>query len=436
MGLKNRIIGYLPMSKRRLLKELKEVKSQNDQQRESMRALTGMLKVQAKKLDAQDKRLAEQKKAIAAQRELLDSYKRLLNTQGELLEQLRDTQARNRREVEQTLGDRVAKAEANLRGILEQVRKKQLEDILWSNEFERAMVLANWGDVTTDDSFAERFTALTSGMDAASVAEVIKIVSRLHKYLSTDAHVLDLFTSEEKDKIRKLHEDFACNIIELADDLYAYNGYYLPVGHFESSVFYYKHGIEKLKQVESVRGRDIIDVGGFVGDSILVLNEMGPRRIISFEADPGNYALMQRTLSLNGVTNAVTVNMALGDENGVASFHSKESMSSTVVRNCVEYESEFEVPVVTLDSYLEDSECDIALIKVDIEGAEPLFLKGAYQTIKKHRPIILLSIYHNAHDFFELKPMIESWDLDYTFSIFKPVFESITGETLLLCEPA
>ena len=108
---------------------------------------------------------------------------------------------------------------------------------------------------------------------------------------------------------------------------------------------------------------------------------------------------------------------------------------STVVRENVEYDDTIEVPVVALDEYIAEHPMEIGLIKVDIEGAEPLFLAGAKKTICEQKPILLLSIYHNAHDFFELKPLIESWDLGYKFKIHKPVLGSISGETLLIAEP-
>ena len=47
---------------------------------------------------------------------------------------------------------------------------------------------------------------------------------------------------------------------------------------------------------------------------------------------------------------------------------------------------------------------------------------------------MLLSIYHNANDFFEIKPLIESWNLGYTFKICKPVDWSLSKETALYCE--
>jgi hypothetical protein len=44
-----------------------------------------------------------------------------------------------------------------------------------------------------------------------------------------------------------------------------------------------------------------------------------------------------------------------------------------------------------------------------------------------------LSIYHNPDDFFDIKPMIESWDLGYAFKIRRCPGE-IFAETLLIAE--
>ena len=77
----------------------------------------------------------------------------------------------------------------------------------------------------------------------------------------------------------------------------------------------------------------------------------------------------------------------------------------------------------------------VGLIKTDLEGSEQLFLKGAENTIKMQRPTLLISIYHSADDFFKIKPLIESWNLNYDFKIVKPLDGQILLETLLICEP-
>jgi hypothetical protein len=62
-------------------------------------------------------------------------------------------------------------------------------------------------------------------------------------------------------------------------------------------------------------------------------------------------------------------------------------------------------------------------------------LAGAINTIKKQKPVLLLSIYHNANDFFEIKPLIESWNLGYKFKIRKlSMKEYFLVETMLICE--
>ena len=199
-------------------------------------------------------------------------------------------------------------------------------------------------------------------------------------------------------------------------------------------MFYYRHGLDEVQTLERVKGKAILDVGGYIGDSVLVLSELEPRVIYSFEADPENYELMQKTIALNRIENAVPVMCALGDHEGTSTFHRGGSSSGTVYREGIRYTDEFEVPLTTLDSFVKEHPIEIGLIKVDIEGAEPFFLEGAKKTICEQRPILLLSIYHNAHDFFELKPLLESWNLGYRFHIHKPTYGNATSETLLIAE--
>ncbi|HFZ5019186.1 TPA: FkbM family methyltransferase [Campylobacter jejuni] len=93
-----------------------------------------------------------------------------------------------------------------------------------------------------------------------------------------------------------------------------------------------------------------------------------------------------------------------------------------------------EVEVITLDSYIEKNPIDIGFIKVDIEGFEQEFLKGAINTIKAQKPAMLISIYHNPNDFFDIKPLIESWNLGYKFKIYRPMDFYVSLETALYCE--
>ena len=54
---------------------------------------------------------------------------------------------------------------------------------------------------------------------------------------------------------------------------------------------------------------------------------------------------------------------------------------------------------------------------------------GTKQTICTQKLILLLSVYHSAHDFFDLKPMIASWNIGYRFSIHKLTFRNAASES-------
>ena len=50
---------------------------------------------------------------------------------------------------------------------------------------------------------------------------------------------------------------------------------------------------------------DIIDAGGFIGDSVLVLSPLTGGKVYTFEPVRENFDLMQKTMELNHITNAV-----------------------------------------------------------------------------------------------------------------------------------
>lgn len=63
--------------------------------------------------------------------------------------------------------------------------------------------------------------------------------------------------------------------------------------------------------------------------------------------------------------------------------------------------------MTSLDNYIKTiNVTEHSMIKCDIEGAEMLFLDGAKNYIKTHKPIIAISIYHRAEDFRQIPQFI------------------------------
>ena len=87
-----------------------------------------------------------------------------------------------------------------------------------------------------------------------------------------------------------------------------------------------------------------------------------------------------------------------------------------------------------LDHFAEEHGLTVGLIKADIEGAEQSLLRGAEKTIRKDRPALMISIYHNIDDLLDIKPMIEAWNLGYEFRIYRPIIRKIASEIMLIAE--
>ena len=307
---------------------------------------------------------------------------------------------------------------------------------LYFHPGEREALAKLFSDAMNREDSAQRFSALISGLDNESRNTVSDIIHRMGMIADGNKSLQDVYTQREQEEFVRMNDEFSSKIVKLNDNLYYYNGYYLPVNQFDSSVFYSKYAIDELTTLDSVRNKDIIDAGGYVGDTALLFSSYTDKSIHVFEASPSNMDIIRETIRLNHLDNIVPVSKALGEKSGTATFSlgERNSCNSLVERPGYNYPDHIEVPVVTLDDYVRENNIEVGLIKVDIEGGEQLLLRGAVETIRTQHPILLISIYHSANDFFEIKPMIEKMCGKYTFRIVKPTNPAIALETILLAE--
>jgi FkbM family methyltransferase len=152
-------------------------------------------------------------------------------------------------------------------------------------------------------------------------------------------------------------------------------------------------------------GMHVVDVGANVGYyTLLACSRVGPRgRVTAFEADPASAALARRSLAVNGYRDrAEIVPMAVIDAAGTATLHRLDVRhGDSSLFNIAEEEFAFPgdrvtditVPATSLDAHL-DSGTPVDLIRMDIEGAEPLVFDGMRQTLERNpRVQIILEFY-------------------------------------------
>jgi FkbM family methyltransferase len=126
-----------------------------------------------------------------------------------------------------------------------------------------------------------------------------------------------------------------------------------------------------------------VDAGAHIG--VYTLLTCGrARRVVAFEPDPYNLAALHRNVSRCGCRNVEIHSAAVADRWGHAQFRAFRSTfsGSLMARNVDEYE-EFQTPVVRLDDILDKTSLRRLVLKLDVEGAEPLVLAGARKTMAR-----------------------------------------------------
>ena len=293
--------------------------------------------------------------------------------------------------------------------------------------------------IKEDSNFLFKYINFIRGLDNEDIKIVYDIISKICNYNNIDDEVFySLDELKQLDKFTDETIEFLSKITTINEYTYLYNKYILPINYFEPEIFYDKYGMDYIKNTDKIRNKNIIDAGGYIGDSAIVFSDYTDKNIYSFEPFLQNYNLMLKTIELNKKNNIIPVNMALGNENKEISIYSNSDTAnsglSVETKQSDINSFENKVKMVTLDSYVKENNIEVGLIKTDLEGFEQPFLKGAIETIKEQKPVLIISIYHNYSDFFEIKPMIEDLNLAYKFRIIKNRLNKVISETKLLAE--
>lgn len=145
-------------------------------------------------------------------------------------------------------------------------------------------------------------------------------------------------------------------------------------------------------------GDTFIDVGANSGFfTLLASRRVGPGgRILAFEPVPSMRGQLQANLSLNAATNVVVYDVALSNTAGERLFHEgppgHKGLSS--LRSLDNVTTTFPVKTLPLDELVTASDT-VALIKIDVEGAEQLVIDGMRRLIEQQKPSIVVEVTDN-----------------------------------------
>lgn len=199
----------------------------------------------------------------------------------------------------------------------------------------------------------------------------------------------------------------------------------------------YAYKIQDKVIVEAEEGDIVLDIGGCWGDTALYFShKVGVTgKVYSFEFIPENLKLFKLNTEFNPnlLLNINLIPKPVSNSSGDLIYFKDNGPASRV---------EFEpfqdqtgtTTTISIDDFINNQDIDrVDFIKMDIEGAEPMALEGALETIKKFKPKLAIAIYHSIHDLATISNWILNLNLDY--EIFIGHYTIHAEETICFAKP-
>ena len=152
-----------------------------------------------------------------------------------------------------------------------------------------------------------------------------------------------------------------------------------------------------------------IDVGCCLGDELQKMMAAAPQgTFFAFEPLPNLFAKLQKRFRQSNVRLS---NVALSDQEGTIDFNFVESNPAYSGIRRRRYDRPHErdrtirVTTARLDNVLQAAGSPkVDLIKIDVEGAELLVMRGAEATLKRNRPIVIFEHGLGGTDCYDVRP--------------------------------
>lgn len=159
-----------------------------------------------------------------------------------------------------------------------------------------------------------------------------------------------------------------------------------------------------------IRPGDIVfDAGANIGLYVrLAIQRFGASRVVAFEPASQNQILLNQNIELGKCRAKVQVlTKALADYDGMDEFQIDDVSTASGTLNIVSHGAASEarrqyglrpvtekVTVARLDNLIQSGEVPVPnVIKIDVEGAEELLLRGAEQALRQHNPYLVIELH-------------------------------------------
>jgi len=144
-------------------------------------------------------------------------------------------------------------------------------------------------------------------------------------------------------------------------------------------------------------GSTVVDVGAHVGLHTLMFSRRvgAAGRVVAVEPSPASVGLLRRHLNWNACKNVTVIEAAVGHREGVTEFsYRADPTDPGGFANSLAYDIRGLkrcVTMMTLDAICNNFSPDV--IKIDVEGAELLVLRGAEELLARAAPTLVIAVH-------------------------------------------
>lgn len=205
-------------------------------------------------------------------------------------------------------------------------------------------------------------------------------------------------------KLRSFQPDISCLTITHKFDLYLdpkdlYGPSYYVMYDKGAAFYHYEESLKAEILQHLPNGGVFFDVGANIGLISLFVSKFHPdAKVFSFE--PGSIVgrCLKETIHKNKLKNLSLIQKGVSDHTGLAEFFvdPKSTGGSSLIKVHAGSKNQYveKIELVSLDDFSKESHVIPDVIKIDIEGAETLALKGASRLISEHSPHLIIEVDH------------------------------------------
>lgn len=167
-----------------------------------------------------------------------------------------------------------------------------------------------------------------------------------------------------------------------------------------------------ISEIPPVMLRDFVDCGAFIGDTLLIYKELCNNDFHAYHAfEPFACNLPALEKAAGRDPRVHVYPFAVSDFNGTTGMRESDNTGAMGSMAILDAAAESRIEVRRMDDVLGDRR--IGCIKMDIEGSEPAALRGGEGIIRRERPVLAISIYHDDAHLWSIPSWIGDLNLGY-----------------------